>query len=131
MKEEIVSYAGSVKMFFFVAGIIATLAYRVIIVLNFYNPLWVKVSWYIGTVGFILYFGFRYDVQRRESKIVSDYGLLGVIDKTSIKGKQKKALKYILRTNLNSKARWNSLFICLLSILALLVGIVFDLGIFG
>ena len=132
MKEEIVRYSAPVKYFFFLAGLIATLAYRVVIVLNFYSPLWVKISWYIGTGGFILYFGYQYSVEARERNIILDYGLAKMIrDDKKIKGKQRQALNYVINTSVNSKARWNSLLICLLSIFALIVGIVLDAGVFG
>ena len=122
----------SIRIFFFLVGIIATLAYRIIIVLNFYSPYWVKVSWYIGTIGFILYFGHRFEIQRRTSKLSRDYNLIKEVEKNKeIKGKKKEALLYIVKVINNSKAKWNSLIIFILSALALLVGIVLDSGIFG
>ncbi len=132
MKDLGKSNLKSIRIFFFLTGIIATLAYRIIIVLNFYDPYWVKVSWYIGTIGFILYFGHRFEIQRKRAKFVQDYNLVREIEKNKqVKGDKKQALLYIIRTTNNSKARWNSLFIFILSILALIVGIIFDLGIFG
>lgn len=128
MKEKIKNYSKSLKFFFFLAGIIATFAYRVIIVLNFYSPYWVKVAWYVGTIGFILYFGFRFSVQRKEFHVVKDYDLVKIIRESKIKPKDKKVLNHVVKTIANSKARWNSLFIFLLSILALIIGIILDLG---
>ena len=128
MKEKIKKYSTPIKYFFFLAGAVATLAYRVIIVLNFYSPYWVKVSWYIGTIGFIFYFGYRFDVQRRESNLVSDYDLVGVVRKSGIKAKEKKVLNHIVKTISTSKAKWNSLFIFLLSLIVLILGILLDFG---
>ena len=51
-----------IRLFFFWAGITATIAYRVIIVLNLYSPFWVKIAWYVGTIGFVLYFGHRFNI---------------------------------------------------------------------
>jgi len=117
-----------VRLFFFWAGIIATIAYRIIIVLNFYSPLWVKVSWYIGTVGFILYFGHRYNVARKRAKLVEDYGLIEAVQKADgIDAKKKEALHYLVKTSLTSKSRWNSAIIFMLSVLALITGIILDL----
>ena len=117
-----------VRLFFFWAGIIATIAYRIIIVLNFYSPLWVKVSWYIGTIGFILYFGHRYNVARKRAKLVKDYGLIEAVQQADCIGAQKKeALDYLVKTSLTSKSRWNSAIIFILSLLALIVGIILDL----
>jgi len=131
MKGGIFRYPLGIKWIFFWAGVIATFAYRVIIVLNFYSPYWVKVFWYIGTAGFILYFGYRFDIQRREKNLIKDYDLVGAVKKSKLKGKQKKVLEYVIKTNLNSKAKWNSLFIFLLSILALVIGILLDVGWIG
>ncbi len=116
-----------VRLFFFWAGIIATIAYRIIIVLNFYSPLWVKVSWYIGTVGFILYFGHRYNIARKRAKLVEDYGLIEAVQKADgIDAKKKEALHYLVKTSLTSKSRWNSAIIFMLSVLALITGIILD-----
>ena len=116
-----------VRLFFFWAGIIATIAYRIIIVLNFYSPLWVKVSWYVGTVGFILYFGHRYNIARKRAKLVEDYGLIEAVQKADgIDAKKKEALHYLVKTSLTSKSRWNSAIIFMLSVLALITGIILD-----
>ena len=118
----------SVRLFFFWTGVIATLAYRIIIVLNYYSPLWVKVSWYIGTIGFILYFGHRYDIQKKRLQLVEDNNLIDVVDKAPcVDEKQREALKYIVQTSLTSKSRWNSGFIFILSVIALIIGIVMDI----
>ncbi len=116
-----------VRLFFFWAGIIATIAYRIIIVLNFYSPLWVKVSWYIGTVGFVLYFGHRYNVARKRAELVKDYGLIEAVQQADrIDAQKKKALYYLVKTSITSKSRWNSAVIFTLSVLALITGIILD-----
>lgn len=117
-----------VRLFFFWSGIIATFAYRVIIILNFYNPVWVQISWYIGTVGFIIYFWHRYNIQKKRAELVRDNKLVEILEEVDcVDEKQKAVLKYIVKTTLTSKARWNSLFICLLSVLALVIGVIMDL----
>ena len=131
MKEKIRNYSKPAKYFFFLAGIIATFAYRVIIILNYYSPYWVKVFWYIGTIGFMLYFGYRFEVQRRESRLVADYGLIKIIRESKIEKKHKKALKHVVKIISSSKAKWNSFFIALLSSIALIIGIILDLGWIG
>ena len=127
--EEVLDHRPSaVKWSFFVIGIVATLAYRIIIILNLYDPIWVKISWYIGTGGFILYFGYLYNLQHKRSKLAIKYNLLDAVKGIkTIKGKQKEALRYIIKSNATSKAKWNSAVIFILSLLALIVGIVLDL----
>jgi hypothetical protein len=130
MEEEMKVQSNFFIGFFVVVGIVATLAYRIIIILNFYSSIWVKISWYIGTVGFILYFGYLYNVQSKRARLAVDYHLLSAIDKTKIKGKQKQALRYIVKSNVNSKTKWNSAAIFILSVMALVIGVILDIWTF-
>lgn len=117
-----------VRWFFFLAGLIATIAYRIIIILNLYSPLWVKISWYIGTIGFILYFGHRFDVARKRAQLIRKYKLVEAVDNTYDIDPQKKiALHYLIKTSLTSKSRWNSAIIFVLSVVALFIGIFLDI----
>ncbi len=117
-----------IRLFFFAMGIIATIAYRIIIVLNLYSSLWVKIAWYIGTIGFIFYFGHRFDVARKRANLVKDYKLIEAVDKADCIEPQKKlALHYLVKTSLTSKSQWNSGLIFALSFLALLIGIFIDI----
>jgi len=112
------------RLFFFVMGLIATIAYRVII---FLDGSWFQASWYIGTIGFILYFGHRAQVQKKRADLVRNNGLVEIVSKMKkVNVEQKQALNYLVRTAVTSKVRWNSLMIFWLSVLALVVGIIFD-----
>jgi len=113
-------------LFFFIAGIIATIAYRVIIFLNLYSPFLVKVAWYIGTVGFILYFGHRYDIAMKRANLIKKYDLVKIIDNSSVGGEAKQALHYLVQTTLTSKSRWNSAVIFLLTLVAFIVAVILD-----
>ncbi|MBD3208435.1 MAG: hypothetical protein GF370_03200 [Candidatus Nealsonbacteria bacterium] len=116
-----------VRLFFFWMGIIATVAYRIIIVLDLYKPSWVRASWYVGTIGFILYFGHRFSVAEKRAKLVSDNHLVEAIEQAECIDKKKKtALHYLVETSLTSKSRWNSAMIYILSLAALLIGIILD-----
>lgn len=127
MEEMIESNLGFKRWFFFWAGIIATLAYRVIVVLNNYSRLWVDIAWYIGTIGFILYFGHRFHVQKKRALLVKENKLVSAVQKIKNLGNdQKNALNYLVKSAITSKSRWNSLFIFWLSVAALVVGIVLD-----
>lgn len=124
MKEIVRANIGFRRLFFFLAGIIATLAYRIIIVLD---GSWLKISWYVGTVGFILYFGHRSHVQKKRKELVNKNNLVKIVDDLKgVKVAQKEALHYLVKSAITSKVRWNSLFIFWLSVLALIVGILVD-----
>lgn len=116
------------RLAYFWLGIVATFAYRVIIVLNFFEPIWVKVAWYVGTIGFIIYFLSRYRVVKQFSALIRDQKLLSAVEKAgNITTNQKKALKHIIGTLSTTKAQLNYVIIFILSVLALIAGVVLDI----
>ena len=117
-----------IRLFYFWVGLAATVAYRLIIIFSFYSSVWVKISWYVGTLGFILYFWHRYRIQDKRARLVEEHDLVNAVKATKYKNdEQKQAMNYIVKTTLTSKARWNSLIIFVLTVLALVVGIIMDL----
>ncbi|MBU1202769.1 hypothetical protein KKH39_01870 [Patescibacteria group bacterium] len=127
--EQVKASPKALRLFYFWAGIVATFAYRIIIVLNFYSTTWVKIFWYIGTVGFIIYFIHRFDVSKKRASLIVDHRLREKLDKNTLdelEGDDKEALAYILKTLVSSKEKWNYYAIFILSGLALIVGILLD-----
>ncbi len=120
-----------IRLFFFWIGIIATVAYRIIIVLNFYSPLWVKIAWYIGTIGFVLYFWHRYNIAKKRAKLIKEHNLIETITDSEIEPQKKQVLHYLMKTSLTSKARWNSGLIFILSLAALILAIILDFSSFN
>ena len=116
-----------IRLIYFWLGIIATFSYRVIIVLNFFEPIWVKVAWYVGTIGFIFYFWSRYKVVKQFSSLIKEEKLVqAVLNAENISPNQKQALSHIVETLENTKAQFNYEIIFALSALALVAGIVLD-----
>lgn len=116
-----------IRLIYFWIGIIATFAYRVIIVFNFFEPIWVKVAWYIGTIGFIFYFWSRYKVVKQFDDLIEDQELVSAVKKAKgITSDQRKALAHIVHTLDTTKAQVNYVVIFVLSAIALAVGIVLD-----
>ena len=111
----------------FFIGIIATLAYRIIIILNYYSSLLVEISWYIGTIGFIWYFAHRYRVQNYYAGLIQDKKLSEKICENKLTEDDRDALLYILKGTSSSKAKWNSIAIFILSAAALAYAVVADI----
>ncbi len=130
MKHSIAKHiqAGSKysRLFFFLTGIVATIAYRIIPFLDFS---WVKFSWYLGTTGFILYFWHRSHIEAKRANLVKDYNLVDAVEKSDITPEEKSAVSYLVKTSLTSKAKYNSAFIVAVSLLALIASILIDLRI--
>jgi len=60
---------------FFIIGIIATVAMRVMAVLLHVNPAYGKVAWYIGVTGFFLFFMYKYRVNQARARLIAKNGL--------------------------------------------------------
>lgn len=115
------------REFYFWSGIVATAAYRIIVVLNNYSTFWSTISWYVGTIGFIIYFAHRYQVSERRYELLKKYKLLSKIKRSSIfSPAEKDASEYILGTLLSTKERWNFIFIFVASTIALIWGLYLD-----
>lgn len=115
------------RLFYFWSGVIATFAYRIIIVLNYYSNTWVKISWYVGTIGFIIYFIHRFEIAKKRASLVQDHRLIQKMDHLEdLTAEDRQALSYILKTTVSSKAKWNYYVIFILSALALIAGIFLD-----
>ena len=61
-----------VSWIFFVIGLIATIAIRVVTVLIHINPLYGKTAWYIGVSGFLLFFIYKFNVNQARSKLIEE-----------------------------------------------------------
>ena len=62
--EALVCRDSFISWIFFVIGLIATVAIRIGVVLVYINPLYTKVAWYVGVIGFFLFFLYQYQVSR-------------------------------------------------------------------
>lgn len=115
------------RVWMFVVGILATLAYRLIVILNHYSALWVQIAWYIGTIGFVWYFAHRFNVEKRRDQAIEDLSLIKKVQESDAFGlEEKSALVYILKSLQTSLAKWNYIAIFVISSLALAYGLYQD-----
>jgi hypothetical protein len=109
------------RLWLFWVGIIATIAYRAIIVMNHYSDFWVEVFWYVGTIGFIWYFAHRYRVANDREDIIKERKLVNKIEKNKPLSKDDRdVILYILKGLKSSKSQWNYIAIFVFSIIALI-----------
>lgn len=124
---EIRTNSKPIRLLYFYLGILATFAYRIIIVLNFYEPVLVKVAWYVGTIGFIIYFWSRYKVVNQFHALIKEEKLVQALKTPcTLTQDQQKALAHIVETLDTTKAQLNYVIIFILSFLALIAGILLD-----
>jgi hypothetical protein len=124
--EQLKVHSQGLREFYFWAGIVATFAYRIIIILTGY-PSWLKFTWYVGTIGFVLYFVHRYQISERRSKLIHEHALAHKVAGLSELSKDDKAaMSYVFQSLESSKEKWNYIFIFVMSGLALVWGMVTD-----
>lgn len=126
MKHSLHSTPLWVRNLFFWFGIVATICYRAIVVLNHYSKTISLIAWYIGTVGFVLYFWHRYIVSEKRVELIKDHDLIEAVKNTNLTDDQKEANEYILTTLLSTKEKWNYIVIFVTSVIAILIGIYLD-----
>lgn len=116
-----------VREFFFWSGIIATFCYRIIMILDNYSDTLAKAAWYIGTIGFIVYFLHRYEISEKRAKLIKQLSLSEKVNTVEgLSGEERQALDYILKTLKSTKEKWNYVFIFAVSAIALVIGLYLD-----
>lgn len=116
-----------VRDIFFFTGIIATIAYRIIIILNHYTKAGAIASWYIGTIGFVVYFYHRYQISEKRARLIKERCLEEKINQLQeLNDDERQVMTYIFHTLQSSKEKWNYICIFIFSTLALIIGIYLD-----
>jgi len=116
-----------VRVFYFWVGILATFAYRVIIFFSDANPVLLKAAWYVGTIGFIIYFIHRYQISQRRAQAIEDFHLAEKVPQLAeLTPDQRAAMSYVFSTLRSTREKWNYVFIFVSSGIALLAGIYLD-----
>ena len=104
------------RWFFFWSGIVATIAYRLINILGQFGSVWVNIAWYIGTVGFIIYFAHRFQISKRRSRVIEGNRLVETVEHTpGLSARERGGLLYVLYSLESSKEKWNYIVIFLVS----------------
>src|SRR3989338_3952264 len=118
----------SYRILIFIIGIVATVAYRLVVILNHYSQLSVEIAWYIGTIGFIWYFAHRFNIENRRDKLIERLELVKKIESgQALNTEEKNSLVYILKSLETSLAKWNYIAIFFFSGLAMVYAIYADL----
>lgn len=115
-----------IRNLFFLSGIIATICYRAIVVLNHFSTTISLIAWYVGTIGFVIYFWHRYVVSEKRVELIKQHDLISSVQKTNLSKDQIEANEYILTTLLSTKEKWNYIVIFATSIIAVIIGIYLD-----
>lgn len=112
---------------FFIIGLIATIAIRIVTVLMHMNPIYGKISWYIGVGGFFVFFMYKFKVTQARSKLIKQKNIVNKINqKKQLTDQDYKLISEILCSLSSKKEKINYFFIFGLSALALIIAIYID-----
>ena len=108
-------------------GLMAGIAVRSLMLLNRVNPVAAIWVWRFAMFSYTVFFGYRYIITRRRRRIIVNHSLLARIGEAEdISPTTREATLYILRSITRSKELFNYAFICVLSIVALLLDFIVD-----
>jgi len=110
---------------FFILGILATTSIRLIIVFKHLNPALIRPAWYVGIIGYIVFFAYCYYVAAKRKSLIVRHDLLSKVGKIQgIDSDDKELLEYILMSIVKSKEYINYMFIFVSSIAAIVIDLI-------
>ncbi len=118
----------SVIYCFFALGIISAIAFRAIIVFQRLEPSWVRPVWYIGTIGYMVFFLYRFYIAEKRKRTVERFQLIEKIKANAcLTDEDREIVLYLLSSVKSSPENLNYFVIFLLSALAIIVDIYLSL----
>ena len=124
MKQTPHTLPPAVINLFFVIGLISALSFRSLMALKDMQPELFRPVWYLGIIGYILFFSYRYIISQKRKKTISDYNLINKVQKDELNKDDRQAIAYLLASIKKSRENLNYLFIFATSALAILFDLV-------
>jgi hypothetical protein len=107
---------------FFAVGVLSSLAFRLIIILQKVRPGWVRPVWYFGVLGYMVFFIYRYFISLRRKRVVARTAILEKLrGGETLSEDDRAAALYLLNSIQKSPEDWNYLAIFILSLVAIAV----------
>ncbi|NTV12492.1 MAG: hypothetical protein HGA96_00940 [Desulfobulbaceae bacterium] len=104
---------------FFLIGVISAISFRALIIFTHVHPEWFRPVWYLGTIGYVIFFLYRYWISHKRKKAISQYALLDKLQgQGELTGAERQVLVYLLSSLAKSREDQNYLLIFFLSIVA-------------
>lgn len=105
---------------FFLLGLLSSVAFRAIILLQKYSPGWVRPVWYFGVLGYMLFFMYRYYISQRRKRTIGNTQIIEKIRRgEALNADEREAALYLLKSVRASQEDWNYLAIFVLSVAAI------------
>jgi len=112
---------------FFILGILSALAIRLIIIFKHINADYIRPFWYIGVIGYTVFFAYRFYITSKRKKLITKHELLKKINNANdINQDDKELLEYIVLSIVKSKENLNYLFIFSTSFIAIIIDLLLN-----
>ena len=117
--------AGS--LVFFIIGLIAIIAVRAVTILEHVKPIYGKIAWYVGILGFFIYFAYKYKIEYNRSRLIKTSKLVDkILHGGSIEKEDRQTIGSVLCALSSSKDRINYFIIFLSSAVVLIMALYLD-----
>ena len=105
---------------FFVLGILSSVAFRAILLLQKFSPHLVRPVWYFGVIGYMLFFMYRFAISTRRKRAIEQAQIIQKLrSAATLSEEDRQAALYLLSSVQKSPEDWNYLAIFVLSIVAI------------
>lgn len=113
---------------FFTLGLLSAIAFRAIIIFQHIEPSWVRPVWYIGTVGYFLFFLYRYNITKKRKTAIKQFQLIEKLKTNAcLTEEDREVVLFLLSSIKLSLEDINYAIIFLLSIFAVIADVVLTL----
>lgn len=117
--------AGS--LVFFIIGLIAIIAIRAVTILEHVKPIYGKIAWYIGILGFFIYFAYKYKIEYSRSRLIKNGKLVDkILEGYVIENKDRQMIGSVLCALSSSRDKINYFIIFSSSAVVLIIAFYLD-----
>jgi hypothetical protein len=125
MNESPHTLPPAVIYFFLALGLLSAVAFRLLTIVGFFQPDLVRPIWYVGVLGYVIFFAYRFHISEKRKKAIRNNRLLEKIrGEEELSRDDREHIAYVLASITKSKEHINYLFIFLLSIVAIAADII-------
>lgn len=104
----------------------SALSFRALMAIKDMQPQLFRPVWYMGIIGYILFFGFRYSITEKRKKAISEFHLIDKLEKgEEFSANDRQVVTYILSSLQKSRENLNYLFIFATSAIAIFLDLLF------
>jgi hypothetical protein len=105
---------------FFAIGLMSALSFRALMAIKDLQPQLFRPVWYLGIIGYILFFGFRYSITEKRKKAIRKFNLVEKLQNgEELTSNDRQVVTYILSSLQKSRENLNYLFIFVTSAIAI------------